>query len=223
LRTPLAVIESQLELTLARDRSPEEYREALAVLSRAADRMRRLVEDLLMLAQADAGQLVRRRERVDLREAVEASVSLVSPLADSRKIAVACELAPAACLGDADRLEQAIEILLTNAVRYNREAGRIDVHLSAGDQEVELSVTDTGPGIPPEAQDTIFDRFTRLDPNRSREGGGSGLGLAICREIVTAHGGRIELQSQSGSGSTFIVRLPATPARVETPLDTVEV
>jgi heavy metal sensor kinase len=222
LRTPLAVIESQLDLTLARERTPEEYREALAVCSRAADRMRLLVEDLLMLAQADAGQLIRSRNTVDLRETVEASVSLVATLADSRQIAVNCDLAPVACLGDADRLEQAVEILLANAVRYNRDAGRIEVRLVGSHEEVELSVTDTGPGIPPEAQDTIFDRFTRLDCNRSRDGGGSGLGLAICKEIVAAHGGRIEVESQPGEGSTFTIRLPASVAQAATAPNVVE-
>jgi len=209
LRTPLSVIVSQTELALARERSPAEYVQALETCARAAQRMRSLVNDLLVLARADAGALELEHEPFDLKACVEECASLVQPLATERGLTVHLDLAEAEWTGDLQRTAQAITNLLTNAIRYNRPGGRVDVRLEARPGEVVLAIADTGIGIPDDERRRIFDRFHRVDKIRSRELGGSGLGLAICQSLVAAQGGTIGCTSTLGEGSTFTVRWPA--------------
>jgi heavy metal sensor kinase len=208
LRTPLSVIFSQIELALTRERAPADYVQALQTCSRAARRMRSLVNDLLVLARADAGMLELEREPVDLKACVEECAAMVQHLAAERGIAIGLHLAEAEWTGDVERTAQVITNLLTNAIRYNRPGGRVDVYLEKHPAEIELAVADTGIGIPEEERQSIFERFHRVDKVRSREMGGSGLGLAICQSLVTAQGGTIECASQVGEGSRFTVRLP---------------
>ncbi|MBI1902507.1 MAG: HAMP domain-containing histidine kinase [Planctomycetia bacterium] len=161
--------------------------------------------------RADAGRLVSRRERVELCPLITECAAFVAPLAESRDIHVTCDLEPLSVTGDADRLSQAIANLLTNAIRYNRDSGKVDVSLRREEGRAVLTISDTGPGIPPQDQPTIFDRFTRVDKTRSRDSGGSGLGLAICKEIVEAHGGQIRLKSRPEDGASFLITLPTCP------------
>jgi two-component system OmpR family sensor kinase len=212
LRTPLAVIQSQTELALARERTGEEYRWALEACHRASQRLRTLTDDLLTLARADAGQLVSAQRPLDLQATVAECAEMIQPLADERQVHVNLDLQSAAVTGDAERLKQLVTNLLSNAVRYNREGGTVDVKLGRDGTNTLLTVADTGIGIPPEDQRRIFERFARLDHARSRDQGGNGLGLAICKEVAEAHGGRIELTSNAGQGTTVSVRLPSTPA-----------
>jgi signal transduction histidine kinase len=111
--------------------------------------------------------------------------------------------------GDVQRIAQVVTNLLSNAIRYNRDHGRVNVALRETEREVVLTVEDTGIGIPAKDLTSVFKRFYRVDKARSREMGGTGLGLAICHSLVTAHGGTIECASELGKGSTFTVRLPA--------------
>lgn len=208
LRTPVAVVLTQAETALAKERSPEAYREALDACRRAALRMRSLVESLLTLARSDAGMPLRRRETVDLRLIVEQEIAAIQSAAAERNLSLAVDLQAVQVRGDGDRLAQVAANLLANAVAYHRCDGRIVVSLTAADKEAVLTVADTGIGIAAEHLPHLFERFYRADPSRSTPGTGSGLGLAICDEIVRAHGGRIEVQSVSGEGSTFVVRLP---------------
>jgi two-component system, OmpR family, sensor kinase len=208
LRTPLAVICSQAELALARERSGAEYRQALATCAGAAQRMRTLVNGLLTLARADAGMLQLERAPFDLKACVEECAAMVQPLAEERGIGVDLDLEEAEPIGDAQRIAQVITNLLSNAIRYNREGGRVSVRLREENGEVILAVADTGIGIPEDELGSIFKRFYRVDKARSREMGGTGLGLAICQSLVTAHGGTLECDSDLGRGSTFTVRLP---------------
>lgn len=209
LRTPLSVILTQAELALRRERSPEEYREALAACLRAAQRMKAVVEGLLTLARADAGMLVLKRERVDLRKLLEETAAMLGPLALERRVAVAVSAEAVAVAGDPDRLREAVTNLISNAIRYNREGGRVDVTLQAVPGEAVIMVADTGVGIPEKDRPHLFERFYRVDPARSREAGGTGLGLSITKWIVEAHGGVISFTSREGEGTTFVVRLPA--------------
>lgn len=212
LRTPLSIIYSHAELALSRQRTAEEYRQTIEKCLRACQRMRSLVDSLLTLARADAGRLQLKVETVDLARVAEECVELARPLAQVRRVRFTTDLRPAAVSADPFRIAQAITNLLTNAINYNRDDGAVTVTVGREDSWAVISVADTGPGISPEDQKHLFERFYRVDKARSREMGGSGLGLAICRSIVEAHGGNVSCASVPGEGSTFTIRLPAGAA-----------
>lgn len=209
LRTPLSIVLSQIELALRKDRTAPEYREALEICRRAALRMKGVVEGLLTLARADAGDLSLAKDPIDLDRVVEETLSFLRPLAEEKRITMNADLRPAAIEGDRNRLREAISNLVTNAIRYNREGGRIDVAVVRDGDLVRLSVADTGVGIPEKDQPNLFGRFYCVDKARCRDLGGSGLGLSITKWIVEAHRGTISFTSREGEGSTFTVRLPA--------------
>jgi heavy metal sensor kinase len=208
LRTPLAVIITEAQTALARERSAADYRETIEGCLGTAQQMRRLTESLLELARFDAGQEAMKREPFDLARVARECVELVRPLAEPRGITLDCELAAVQCQGDAERLSQVVTNLLTNAIQFNRDQGKIRVSLAANNASALFQVADTGEGIPAEDLPHIFERFYRADKSRSRAEGRNGLGLAICKAIVDAHGGGIEVSSQAGTGSTFTVKLP---------------
>ena len=209
LRTPVSVILSQAQTALSRDRSGEEYREALEACQRAALRMRRLTESLLALARLDAGQEPMKRERFDLARVARECVELVRPLAAERGLLMECALPGVECVGDPERIAQVATNLLSNAIHFNRDRGEVKISVGAENGSVLLAVTDTGAGIPPEDLPHIFERFYRVDKSRSRVQGRTGLGLAICKAIIDAHSGTVEVRSELGRGSTFTVKLPA--------------
>jgi heavy metal sensor kinase len=213
LRTPVSVILTQTELALAKERPAAEYREALEACCRAARRMKTLVDGLLTLARIDAGELHLHPDTFDLRRTVEECVALLTPLAEEHGVTFQLDLQPVQFVGDADRLAQVVTNLLSNAINYNREQGRVQVTLARDERthDVVLTVADTGMGIAPEDLEGIFARFYRVDKARSRLFGGSGLGLPICQHIVEAHGGSITCHSVMHTGTTFVVRLPASP------------
>jgi heavy metal sensor kinase len=208
LRTPLAVIHSHAELALARPRSAEEYREALETSLRAARRMRNLVEGLLTLARADAGNLAPQRQAIDLGALVEETAELLGPLAARRGVAVRVDVREVRVWADPGQVVQVVTNLLSNAIHYNRPGGEVVARVRARAGGAELRVADTGCGIPAEDHGRLFERFYRVDEARSREQGGCGLGLAICKSIVEAHGGAVRFTSEVGKGSTFYVTLP---------------
>jgi heavy metal sensor kinase len=208
LRTPLAVIISEAQTALARERSAADYRETIEGCLGTAQQMRRLTESLLELARFDAGQEAMKREPFDLTRVARECVELVRPLAERRKIRLDCDLAAVQCVGDAERLSQVVTNLLTNAIQFNRDQGNIRISVDASDSSALIQVADTGEGISSEDLPHIFERFYRADKSRSRAEGRNGLGLAICKAIVDAHGGSIEVASQVGTGSTFTVKLP---------------
>ncbi len=208
LRTPLAIVMSQAELALKKERSPQEYRESLEIALKASQRMKAVVEGLLTLARADAKDLPLRKERVELATIVEETASLLGPMALERKVVLTASVEPVAVTGDPDRLREVVTNLISNAIRYNVEGGKVDVTLAARPDEVMLTVSDTGIGIPEKDQPHLFERFFRVDKARSREVGGSGLGLSIAKWVVEALGGHISFTSRENEGSTFSVRLP---------------
>jgi two-component system, OmpR family, sensor kinase len=209
LRTPVAVILTQVQSTLNKERSGAEYRETLEACQRAATRMKKLVESLLELARLDAGQAAGRREPLDLSRCAADCVALIQPLAEERKIQLHSELTAAPCVGDADQLALVITNLLTNAIHYNRGGGEVRIKTRLENDTAIVTVTDNGSGIAPEHLPRIFDRFYRADTARTSSQGRTGLGLAITKSIVESHGGRIEVSSEPGKGSSFEVRLPA--------------
>ncbi len=210
LRTPLSIISGNVELGLKRPRSAEEHREVLEDIREASDRMRSIVEGLLVLARADAKGLPLLREPVSLTAVADEIVRLFRPLAEERGVTVAVASAgDVTAIGDRDRFKDLISNLVTNAIRYNRRGGSVTVRLSTADGRASLSVDDTGIGIPAEDLPHVFERFYRVDKARSRSAGGSGLGLAIVKWIVDTHSGTIAASSEPGVGTRFVVSLPA--------------
>ena len=208
LRTPLSIISAQTELALKKDRGGDEYKEALATIRRSSQRMKSVVEGLLALARADSGTLALRCEQVDLARLVEDSCRMLGPLAAERGIELVTRLSPAIAWVDQERFAEVAENLISNAIRYNRDGGRVEVGLQAHGQYALLEVSDTGVGISDEELVHVFERFYRVDKARSRSMGGSGLGLAITKWIVEAHGGAIAVASKVGRGTTFTVKVP---------------
>jgi two-component system OmpR family sensor kinase len=206
LRTPISVLISEAQTTLARERSREDYRDALAASLDAAQKMRRLMESLLELARLDAGQETLRRDRINLAAIVQDSVKFVRALAAEARVQIHCELADVPMSCDASRIAQVVTNLLTNAIKYNYVSGEIRITTRLEGRTAVLSVADTGQGIPPSSLPRVFERFFMADESRSA--GNAGLGLSICKAIVEAHGGSIEVTSSLGRGSTFTVRLP---------------
>jgi heavy metal sensor kinase len=212
LRTPLAILRAELEVGLRDARCANGSAEVLQSSLEEVDRMSGLVESLLTLARADEGQLELLREPVDLDEVAGAVVAKLRPITAAKRIALTLEGEGPEVIADRARLVQVVTNLLDNAVAYTAPGGTIQVRVWETGGEAGLSVRDSGPGIAPAALPRVFDRFFRADTGRSRAGGGSGLGLAICKELVEAHGGRIQAQSKLGAGSTFTVTLPLHPS-----------
>jgi len=211
LRTPVAVLLTQTANGLAAEGLGEDQREALEACQRAAQRMRRLIDSLLLLARLDAGQAGGRRDPCDLAALASETRHLIDPLAERRRISIDTQLSPATCLGDAVQLEQVLTNLLSNAVDHNADNGRIRVTTTVAEGMAILTVWNSGPPIPPPDLPRIFDRFHRVDRSRSSIHGHTGLGLAIVQAILPAHGGRVQAQSSLAEGTCFTVQLPAAP------------
>ncbi|HOW96713.1 MAG TPA: ATP-binding protein [Kiritimatiellia bacterium] len=209
LRTPVAVILSEAQATLARERTPGEYRAALETCQNTARQMRRLIQSLLSLARFDAGQVRLERAPCDLAQLAQTGADFVRPLAEIKGIGITCDFTSAPAVGDADRLVQMLVNILTNAVDYSRPGGEIRISTRPDSNAASLSVSDTGEGIPEEDQPHLFERFYRGDKARADTGSHAGLGLAICKAIADAHGGRIEISSRPGAGTTVTMRIPS--------------
>ncbi|NUK31778.1 GHKL domain-containing protein [Parageobacillus sp. VR-IP] len=217
LRTPLSVIFSSVEaLAMEEEVTKNEFAHKLLTrLREELKRMTKLINDLLTLARADAKhaslQLV--KETFDFRPYAERTLQLLSELAAKKQIQMHLH-APESIIitADADKLTQLLYILLDNAIKYTPDHGEVSLSLRLEpwkqQKRLTISVKDTGIGIPPEAIHRIFDRFYRVDKARSRQQGGHGLGLSIAKWIVDAHGGTIDVQSEVGKGSEFIVKIP---------------
>ena len=207
LRTPLTVIRTSVEsLRRGMDADPVERDETLRAIARESERMGRLVADLLTLARADAGQAIERRH-LELDALVLEVYSQEQTLADGVQLQLG-EWDQIAVEGDPDRLKQVMLNLVDNALRYTPRGGTVTLDLLRRGDEAVFRVRDSGPGIPDEHLPRIFDRFYRVDLPRTRGIGGTGLGLAIAREVAEAHGGRIEVESRVGEGTTFSLVLP---------------
>jgi signal transduction histidine kinase len=205
LRTPLTVVRGHLELL---EDDPVERRKTLDLVLDELDRMSRHVDELLLLARAERPDVLRPRP-VELRELLEGVLARVRPLGDRTwRIDPPVD---AAIVADPDRLTQALVNLADNAVRHTPERGVIELGARIVEGEARLWVRDEGAGIAPEDQERVFERFARGRDRRTRETEGTGLGLAIVAAIVRAHGGRVELVSAPGAGSTFTLVIPVEP------------
>lgn len=209
LRSPLTTILGNLSLLRrTRDLPVEEREDMLNEMHSEAERMHRLISDLLFLSQADSGRVINRAP-VELDTMLLEAYRLAKRRAGGK---ISIQLAhedQAVVMGDADRLRQVLDNLINNAIRYTPAGGRIDLSLYCTGDEAVITVADTGQGIAPQDLPHIFDRFYRADKARTRAAGGTGLGLSIVKWIVEVHNGRIEVTSAPGEGSAFRIYLPA--------------
>jgi heavy metal sensor kinase len=209
LRAPVSLIRTTAELAVKGGRANDEYHEDMVQILAEAERTSRLIDSLLLLARADAGEDGLQRELTDIASSVREAVDLGRPLAAELSIELTSQIATdqAIVLGDGEALRRLVFILVDNALKYNREGGSVRVTLRSENGQAVCTVSDSGIGIAKEDQQHIFDRFWRADKVRSRGAGGAGLGLSIARWIVERHQGTLDVRSEIGEGTTFTVRL----------------
>jgi len=213
LRTPVALIRTTAELALRKSRTSDEYRGALEEVHGESVRTTELIDNLLVLARADAGQAMLERREIDLVPIVREVAGQGEKLARAKQLDFRAELpdTPVPVLGDANALRRLLLIVIDNAVKYTQD-GEITVHLCKQNSHPQITVSDTGMGILEADLPRVFERFYRAEKSRSRESGGAGLGLSIAKWISEAHQGAIEARSGPGRGSTFRITLPGAPA-----------
>jgi two-component system, OmpR family, sensor kinase len=208
LRTPLSIIRGEAEVALSQNRDEAEYRESLAIVQDEARRLSLMVDDMLALARADDGPQRLNVEEFYLNDLVEECARSSQVLALAKAISLTVDpTTDITFRGDESLLRRMIVNLLDNAIKYTPSGGHVSVKLTSKDGGVEITVADTGIGIPADATARIFERFYRADRARSRSDGGSGLGLSIAKWVAEAHNGSIDLDSRPGGGSTFTVSL----------------
>jgi len=220
LRTPLTSIKGYVEALLdgAKD-DPDMTAHFLDIILKQSDRLNLLIEDLLELSQIESGRVSFRTDPIDVHAVIDRALSTIKPLAEKKghRLVTSVNTVLPSAEGDEDRLVQVLTNLLDNAVKYTPAGGTITV--GAGEapppraaepagRAIELSVSDTGIGIPEPDRPRVFERFYRVDKARSRELGGTGLGLAIVKHIVEGHGGQVWVEANEPKGSRFVVRLP---------------
>lgn len=209
LRTPLSIIRGEADVALSQDRDASEYREALATIQDEAKRLSRIVDDMMALARADAGERPLHIQEFYLNDLVEECGKAARVLALHEGVSLTVDpTADISYRGDEELLRRMLLNLLDNATKYTPSGGSISVTLECESANVKIMVSDTGIGIPAESASHIFERFYRVDKARSRADGGSGLGLAIAKWVAEAHKGSIDLTSSPGHGSKFTVSLP---------------
>lgn len=212
LKTPLTSISGFAEIMRDGLVKQEDIPRFSGKIYTESQRLIRLVEDIIKLSQLDEKELMYECESVDLSQLIDEVIFTLTPEAGRRNISIAAEAAPVKVNGIRQILMEMIYNLCDNAVKYNREGGRVLISLGQDGRKVRLSVKDTGIGIPEEEQTRIFERFYRVDKSHSKEVGGTGLGLAIVKHAAALHEGKIELHSRFGEGTEIIVTLPGETA-----------
>jgi heavy metal sensor kinase len=210
LRTPLTAVRGQLEVALMTARTKEQYREAIESALQDVERLSQIVKSLLLLAQAESGQVPLTKERQDLTPIVAELVTQFLVAGEEKQIRIVPELADR-CPGEVDRLqfERLIYNLLSNALKFTQPGGEIHVSLARVSDHIRLVISDNGPGIPAAHLPHIFERFYRVREQDNGDARGAGLGLSFVAWIVQAHGGKVEVSSSEEHGTTFEVNLPA--------------
>jgi two-component system sensor histidine kinase VicK len=213
LKTPLASIKSYTETILDGDVDERTTKGFLGIVNSEADRMARIVRDLLQLSRIDGNRMDWNMEEQDITFIVKGVIDKLKLEAKKKRIKLIADLAEfldnVNC--DKHRIEQVLINVLSNAIKYTHRGGKVTIQTGKLDSNVFIRVQDTGIGIPEEFLPRIFERFFRVDKARSREMGGTGLGLSIAKEIVEAHGGSISAASSKGSGTEILVMLPLLP------------
>lgn len=212
LRTPLTSILAFVEtLETSALEDQESAKRFLAIIRKNAARMNTLISDIIELSAIESGNVKVRAEQVPLAPLVTEVISSLAVQAEARAITVVNEVPISATVfADARRLEQMLTNLIDNAIKFNREGGKVTVKFERNTRD-QILIEDTGEGIPAQYLDRLFERFYRVDRARSREVGGTGLGLAIVKHLARAHGGEVSVTSELGKGSTFTIELPQHP------------
>jgi len=214
LRTPLTSIKGALGL-LARGVTgalPPKAGEMAQIALTNADRLSRLVDDILDLQRIESGRIAMDKRTCDIADLMKQSVESVHLVAEGEGITIVISACQASIKADRERMVQAFVNLLGNAIKFSRRGGRIEFAAELSPGSVLFRVKDEGRRIPKDKLERIFERFEQVDASDAREKGGTGLGLAICRSIVEQHGGRVWAESELGRGSTFYVQLPLAEA-----------
>jgi signal transduction histidine kinase len=211
LRSPLTAIGAASELALARERTPEEYRETLGEISDKCEHFRLLINQLLLLAETEAGANIPHHV-IQMDRIIEKSYDMFKDVALQQHIHFKLDsTSPALVLGEARQIQQVVNNLIDNALKFTPEGGTIVVELNKEASKIVLNVSDTGVGISKEDQGKVFDRFFQADRSHTKNAealGGNGLGLSICKAIVESMGGTISVTSIPEKGSTFTITLP---------------
>ena len=211
LRTPLTNVRGYAETLMSADDIDRDIQmRFLGVISSEADRMTRIVKDLLTLTRLDYNRMEMHMQPMDLRELGQKAAAAMEGQANGQGLTLTCTLPEEMpqVLGDAERIQQVIINIITNAIKYNKPQGSIAITGGVDGEQVFLRVEDTGIGVPKADLERLFERFYRVDKARSRESGGTGLGLAIAKQIVESHGGHIGFDSEYGKGSVVTLYLP---------------
>ena len=220
LRSPLAAVQSSVEVTLNTDRTIEEYQDLLCEIADQCGQLRVLVNQLLLLAETDAVRFPVEKHPVRFDQLLEKSIDMFRGAAEERGVNLISDLRGQVTVqGDGDRLRQVVNNLIDNSLKFTLRGGQVLISLrhDQAQQQLVLQIADTGPGISAADLPHVFERFYRGDKSRQRENltHGNGLGLSICQSIVTAHGGAIRADSAPGHGATFTVYLPVLPGEGE--------
>jgi heavy metal sensor kinase len=209
LRAPLALLRAELEVSLSRVRTPDEYQGSQRIALAEVNRLSRLADQLLLLSRAETGELHPAFRPVDVGDLVEETVERWRPLAAGRDVHLRVEVRDEGTLpADPDLLRRVVDNLVDNAVRHSPVHGIVSVAVRHDAHGWDVTVSDQGPGVPAELRPTLFERFTRGDVARGRDTGGAGLGLSLSRAIAEAHGGWIRLEDGEASGARFRLHLP---------------
>lgn len=208
LKTPLTTIYGISDMLVGGIVKPEDIPSFAKNIRDEAGRMITLIQDILKLSQLDENTFSDQRERVDLYELAQSAAERLRPQADEKHVTISVTGERSEFTGIATVLEEMIYNLLDNAVKYNKQGGRADVDVRSSGDDIVVTVSDTGIGVPADSIDRIFERFYRADKSHSRKIGGTGLGLSIVKHGVSLHGGSITVKSSEGSGTTFTMTLP---------------
>jgi two-component system, OmpR family, phosphate regulon sensor histidine kinase PhoR len=212
LRTPLTSIMAFVEtLENGAKEDPESCQRFLSIIRKNASRMHTLIDDILDLTAIESGSVQLRAARVNLHELVDEVCASLPNQASARNVTLRNNVPPGTLVyADARRLEQMLTNLIDNGIKFSRENGTVSIGYQSGERD-QISVHDTGDGIPAQHLERLFERFYRVDRARSRELGGTGLGLAIVKHLALLHGGEVTVDSELGKGSTFTIHLPKSP------------
>jgi signal transduction histidine kinase len=209
LRTPISAVSSICDVLEDGQLDPDKRTDFFTRMKKQIGKMSMLVEDLLSLSRLEGGEVVIKDEKINLKELLREILNSLEPLRKTFSVEFENDLDKDTMItGDPTLLEQAIKNILDNAIRYNRQDGKVFIRAIENEDSVDLEIEDTGEGIPGEFSERVFERFFRVDPHRSKERGGTGLGLSIAKHSMKLLRGDIKLESRIGKGSKFIIVIP---------------
>jgi heavy metal sensor kinase len=210
LKTPLTIIRGESDIALRRERSTDEYKETIMNIVEESNRMLKIIEDILLLTKLNFPNMAFKFERINLIELLKDMYEQLVVLASNKKVAVKLNINddPIYLNGHSNHIRRMFLNLIDNSIKYSGVNGRIDIGVSLSDNNVLVSISDTGTGIPEEDLPFIFDRFYRANTIRDKVEEGTGLGLSIVKSIIDIHGGSVSVKSEVGTGTTFSIKLP---------------